>query len=1221
MRLCLTTFLTVTFTALLFGQSVPNFWQEVTHEQVWLPETAETVTLPDSYRLLSLDMPAMREYLQAAPQEGSAQAKAGKFRLALPLPDGSMETFSAWESPIMHPELAAKFPMIKTYAGKSVENPHVIIRFGYGDGGFHAFIPDQNGGTVISRYAFKQSQYHLCYFNNDVPWSEIDLPPVMCGHQPKEAISQDNVPVVQDAPLTFRGGGEGKLTERRNYAFALACTGEYGISHGGTVPLVMETLVQATGILNALLERDNNVRLVLISNNDKLVFINPNNDPFINSNNGHALLDENEAALENLIGNANYDVGHLFTNGCVDVGGVVNGQVCTGGKGRGVTCHGSLDVVGITTRIAAHEMGHQFEADHTFNNCPGAGGQFNSSSAWEPGSGSTLLSYKGSCGSNNIPGAMNVHYHSGNIEEFWNFTHFQAGNACPFKITTTNHSPQVELPYTDGFFIPISTPFELEAIATDEDGDPLTYSWEQINLGPNSPLGMPIGDAPSFRVYDPTTTPKRVFPRLPTILNNGSDNTEVLPTYNRNLKFRCMVRDNNVLEGAGGITWRDVSFNATTTAGPFLVTYPNTNSVVWKGGTEVEVKWDVANTTNDKVNCQAVNIRLSVDGGNTYPYLLASATANDGAEKVTVPDVSSSAARVRVEAVNNIFFDLSNQNFQVQPAVKPTFVVTPSPLWQQVCVPDNAVLEVKTSAIQGFSAPITFEVVDGLPAGANAIFSKNPVPVGENTTLTFDLSSVTADGLFNLTIRGVAGADTIYKSLVFNVVYSDFSALKLESPADGATGQGLLPVFTWTDLPQADLYEFQLATSPLFEPGSIVKELTGLTETTYTPNVALLNSKIYYWRIRPMNECGKSNYTLTATFQTYTLSCAPFQSNDVPIAISSIGLPVIQSSLPVLQSAVITDLNVKNISGNHDALADLRVTLISPSGTEVVLFEKVCGNTSLFNLGLDDESPFQIACPPLNGLAYKPQNPLSTFIGENALGNWTLKVAVINSLGAGGVLNNWSLEFCGAISPNNPYLVKNDTLGVPPGESNVVYASHLLVQDVDNPAHQLTFTMLVAPESGYLSREGVPLSVGGKFTMSDVYASRVRYHNTDGSAKNDFFTFIVEDGTGGWLGTPKFNFKIDPNAVTGTDEILFDNDLTVFPNPTSGRLNVAFEHDLSGEVALLVSDVTGRLVQRQPMAQGQRTAQLDLEGYAEGIYFLTVLTGKETLAKKFVVRR
>lgn len=1224
MKKFLTLCFSTLFSAWAFGQSAPNFFQKVQDSQIFLPETAETVTMPDEFLTFSIDFDGIRNHLRSAPFEGTAAAKSGSFRLQLPMPDGTMETFRVWESPVMHPDLAAKYPMIKTFGGAGVENPSNTVRLGFGLDGFHAVVLAPGGGSLVMPYATNQTQYYLCFRQDLQMWKGLDVPPTLVKYEPMEG---ETAPVLDQQPtdqeVTFRGGGEGGLVELRKYRFALACTGEYAVNHGGTMASVLSSLVTAANTLNSVVGRDADMQLVLIPNDTLLIFLDPNDDPYQNSTMGTALLGQNEEVLNNIVGLSSFDVGHVFTGACSDVGGVVSGSVCSAGKARGVTCHFSDNVVATTLSIAAHEMGHQFSAGHTFAYCgDNLVSQYHSGSAAEPGSGSTILSYQGSCGASNIPGPANVHYHGKTMEEFWTYTHLSGGNICPQIIETSNHAPVVTVNYPTGFHIPISTPFELNGSATDEDGDPLTYIWEQIDLGLYFPIDAPIGDMPLFRTFDPSANGKRrIFPKLSTILNNSFDVTEQLPTYTRNMNFRLSARDNNMSENAGGVTWADVSFKATATAGPFLVMYPNASTDALKAGDEVEITWDVANTDNSLVNCKSVNILLSVDGGQTFPHVLVSATPNDGAEAVFVPNVTATNARVRIEAADNIFFDLSNQNFPIAPADEPGFSLSISPQFQEVCVPNNASTQLNTGSILNFDMPVQMEILGGLPADASASFSVNPVAPGQSTTINFDFGSSIADGNYEVELRAIAGEDTVLRTLYLNLVYSDFSALELTGPTDGQSSLGLLPTFNWSNLIQADGYDFQLATSPTFEASTIVDEAFNLVQPTYVPTVALIESTIYYWRVRPFNQCLEGDFATAKTFQTFTVSCAPYNSIDVPKNISNIGLPVVESVLPILQAGIISDINVTQLKGEHDALADIEVLLTSPQGTEVTLFSQICGNVIKFDFGLNDESPFVIDCPPLNGLAYKPEEPLSTFIGENTLGEWKLTLKVVDNAGQGGFLEKWGIEFCASITPNSPFMVNNDTIYVKPLETRLIHNFELAVEDSDNPGNELQFTIVDETDEGYLSKNGVKLELGDHFTMTDIHLKNITYTNTNPDAVYDFFTFVVEDGTGGWLGTPRMNIVIDENATTGTGEIDFAEGILVAPNPASNRLNVSFTAPLTNDGQLAIADVQGRTLAQQKLASGTQRLELDLSSLTNGVYFLAVNNGEGVFTKKFVVSK
>jgi len=1120
------------------------------------------------------------------------------------------------ESPVMAPKLAARYPMIKSFLGWGLKHPDHTLRFDFGLQGFNAIIHTGENSILITPYATNQQRYYNSYFAKDLDMEGLDLPRGNdLLYDPAEA---RKIPETGQNP-----GGEllkSNKVELRTYDFALATTGEYSQNHGGTTPSVLSTLNTVTNVINSVLERDAAIRLVLIDNIELIIFLDSNTDPFVNANMGGALLSQNQAVLNNVIGFSNYGWGHLLTGGCVDVGGVVGGAICGAGKGRGVTCHSSNNVEAITLRIGAHEMAHQITGGHTFSSCPGSEGQLNLSTAFEPGSGSTLLSYAGICGDQNIVTNSNPYYHGGNIGRFFQFTRMGNGNTCATVEITDNNEPVLELPYIDGFYVPISTPFALTALGSDEDAaDVLTYNWEEINTG-TAPLGMPFLEAPLFRSWPPTTSPTRLLPRLPILLNNGSEVVEILPDYSRNVTFRCTLRDN--YPGAGGVVFKDVSFEATASAGPFLVTHPNVDTIIWEAGSFEEVTWDVANTNNNKVNCQFVNIKLSVDGGVNFPMTLLSHTPNDGSEMVQVPNVESAAVRVKVEAANNIFFDISNKNFTVTPPTSPGFTLNISNQYQQICVPGAAQVELMTDTLLGFDSLVTFDILEGLPDNVVIAFSANPVTAGGASTLSLDMNNVTEDGVFEVVLRAVApGADTVLQTLIFSIVNNDFSALQLLQPANGVSDIGFLTDFSWTDLSNADFYDFELATDPTFAAEFILDSASGLTEGNYTPVVSLAENELYFWRVRPSNECGTAAFSAPFAFHTFTVACSPFSSSDVPVTIPAAGTPTVTSELTVLDNGIINDLNVTKVKGFHDAVPDLEIRLVSPEGTKVVLMSAQCGNTSIFDVGFDDEAPFEIQCPPIGGTSVIPAEPLSAFIGESTFGIWTLEVEVLDDIGAGGALEAWGVEFCASITPNNPFLVTNDSLFVPPNESRGISPNMLEVTDDDNSAGELTFTVVTGASEGTLLLNDSAIDVGGTFLQSDIDNGSLRYQNNNPDALTDFFTFTVEDGTGGWLGTPQFNIKIMEGAPVATFEIDTENDIKLYPNPAGDFLNIAIKKQIQGSLTIAIIDIHGHHLSERDFDNARGDVKFSTSNFASGVYFLRFQTANGVFSRKFIVQK
>ena len=1010
----------------------------------------------------------------------------------------------------------------------------------------------------------------------------------------------------------------------REFIVALSCSGEFAQGHGGTVESVLADYQIAMNRLNIIFEQNLATRFTLIEGVEMVLYLDPATDPFTNGTNGTSMLIENAINLNLILGEDNFEIGHVFTGGCTGgLGGVASGRVCGEFKGAGVTCHASSNVNAVTANIMAHEIGHQLSAGHTWNGCPPSIEQYSSGSAWEPGSGTTIMSYAGTCGvDNNIGGGGDEYFHGGSIDQMSNF--IRNGSAiCGDNIVTANNFPDVTATVENGFFIPISTPFELNAVAEDMDGDDLTYCWEQRDLGPYGELGFPELSAPLFRSFPPNTGTNRIFPNMQTIVQGGMDRREILPTYSRPMNFSCTVRDNNPL--IGGVSQAYVSFQATDQAGPFLVGFPNGSNVLEVGSYQ-QITWDVANTDQAPVNCKRVNILLSLDGGFNYPITLAENVVNDGDFAILIPDEVSTTARIMVQAADNIFFDISNTNFSIVPASQPGYSLLPSEEEIVICPPAAQSITLTTGSLLNFSESISFSVSD-LPAGATAGFSNPTITPGETTTLDLDFSNLAAFGNGQITVTATAnGVEDEVRIIEYIAFDNNFSALVLNGPSNGATGLGGAPTYTWATVPNADTYEIQVASNPSFSEASLIESVSGLTDGTYNAGVQLEKGFPFYWRIRPVNLCGPGPFSTTFAFFTEVQSCGEFSATDIPIQIPEGTDPnlIVTSVINVDNGATINDLNVTSLTGNYDFIKHIDVRLASPSGTSVLLFEDLACTGIPFDLVLDDDAAEAIPCPVNTGESYKVQDPdgLAKFNGENSGGEWTLTIEVINNFGEGGTLESWSFEICGNLSPNGPVLVNNETLEVPVAGNNPIQVNLLLAEDVDNTPGELVYTLVEAPTKGRLLRFGNPLTVGQTFTQQDIFGSAVTYQHDGTAEEADLFTFTVSDGTGGWLGTPVYNIVISEDAIVSTSETEADQSIGLFPNPASDQVNISFKSPMQN-VNLSIYNIQGQKIQQKQIeniSSNQRET-LNTAAIPNGIYFLELQSDAVRVVKKITIQR
>lgn len=572
--------------------------------------------------------------------------------LELPLANGTQMLFKFEPSNVMAPELAARYPDIKTWRIYNPENPAITGRIDIGPQGFHGLINTADGDRIF-----------IDPENDDGD----DLYTSLSRKENEESISNDfQCGVHEDSALqakpelttttnkTLSNPADSLLT----YRLAIATTGEYTQLFGGTKEDAMAAVVTTVNRLNQVYERDLSIHLQLVADNDDLLYTNPNTDPYSNED-ASAMVDENIVNINSVIGNTNYDIGHVFGTG--NTGGLafIN-SVCGPYKAGGVTGSNSPSGDAFNIDYVAHEIGHQLGASHTFNghqlNC--SAGNRAADSAVEPGSGSSIMAYAGICGTDNLQSHSDAYFHSTSIAQIFNYTRNSSGSSCGTSYETPNNKPTVDA--GADYTIPAETAFVLTGTSNDVDEDSLLHSWEQTDAnGSAGGLYTDLGDNPLFRVWPPVSGTSRFFPALNDELTHTSSIGETLPSTSRTMNFSLLVRDNN-----GGVAVDQMKVHVVNNGMPFAVTSQSSNQTL-SAGQSISVVWDVAGTNAPPINCPTVGIKLLEHTG-TATELLAS-TANDGAEVVTIPEniVSINDSHIAVACNNNIFYAVSRGDIYV----------------------------------------------------------------------------------------------------------------------------------------------------------------------------------------------------------------------------------------------------------------------------------------------------------------------------------------------------------------------------------------------------------------------------------------------------------------------------------------------------------------------------------------------------------------------------
>ncbi|MCY0968014.1 zinc-dependent metalloprotease [Chryseobacterium wangxinyae] len=647
----------------IFLAQTNRAWKEVSAKtSSEILENKTNILHPKTYHL---DIDALKNVLVKAPQTFGKNRKSDII-VSFPNSEGIMENFRVRENSNFDPALAAKYPDIKSYLGENLEDSGSTVYFSVSQLGLSSMELYSDKSAVFIEPYTKDLSTYVVYKKSDKTAS-LDKFECTVIDVAQKGVDHSNLTARPNAD-------DGKL---RTFRLALSCTGEYTTYFGGTVAGALAAMNTTMTRVNGVFEKDFSARMILIPNNNTIIYTNASTDPYsgATAGTGGAWNGELQTNLTAVIGEANYDVGHLFgaTGGGGNAGCI--GCVCNNGtKGRGYTSPANGVPSGDTFDIdyVAHELGHQFGGNHTFSmNNEGSGVNM------EPGSGSTIMAYAGIT-NQNVQMNSDAYFHAVSIQQITNNIKTKT---CPVTTNTGNAIPTADAGLD--YIIPKGTPFVLTGAGTDANSDPLTYVWEQMDnataaqTGANSAASATKATGPTFRSYTPQTVPYRYFPALPRIVAGATTTSspvgttsgivvEALSNVARTYNFRFTTRDNRA--GGSGNNSDDAVITVNASAGPFIVTSQNTAGVVWTEGQTQTITWNVAGTTAAPVSTPNVTILLSKDGGLTFPTVLVASTPNSGTYTYTVPGglgTITNNARIMVKGVNNVFLNVNSQNFTI----------------------------------------------------------------------------------------------------------------------------------------------------------------------------------------------------------------------------------------------------------------------------------------------------------------------------------------------------------------------------------------------------------------------------------------------------------------------------------------------------------------------------------------------------------------------------
>lgn len=1136
-----------------------------------------------------------------------AQLNNGKEIISIPMPDGNNYRCRLQYSPILEKGLETAHPEIKTFYAKGIDNPAIEGRVGINSSGFFGLFNWNNDEIIVQQAIIGEPYYFIYRLADDVEAVTL-LKSAICG---------SDIPNKFDEKPSLQIRSEEK--RMRHFRVAISTTSGFSNDVGGTQQAVLNKIVEVLNGVNLRYNKDMGMQFDLISRDTILFNLDPATDYFRTITNGGSLLGQNQDYLRSKLNNQEYDFGQVWTTTCTDVGGVVSGAACEfDGKARGVSC--GPNNVGYFLTTAKHEMGHQFSASHTFNRC-GESSQFAPAGAYEPGSGSTIMAYPGACGSDNVQGFANDYFHCISILQMTNFITDEKPS-CGTWGEEINHTPDpVLLLPNRNITIPANTPYELIGTASDQDGDPLVYNWEEFDRGNNEPLGTNEISGPLNRSYQPRAFDTlRLIPKYNNLINGTTDITDRIPTATRKMNWRFNVRDQNLQAGSTISTL--YTFNVDGASGPFQFTFPASNTdTSFQVGQYIELTWDVANTDNPPVDAKFVDILISPSVLYNFKDTLVLHTPNDGREFVMLP-YDDPRMRFKIKASDNIFLDVSKRVTPVSIPATPGYSFDVFPHNATICKDNSKSFKIKSINWGSYNTPIKLELVSGWPANTQLALDKTIINPGESTDLSINTDQVTESGKYKIIIRGVTtDFDTLYRYLDVDIYGSSLLTAGIATPLDGATNVEPSPTLIWNPIIGAKYYYIELSNDPLFSPESIILNYYGEL-TTAQPTELLKPGKIYYWRIRAQNECYQGPWSKIYTFQTQLFNCYTINGLGLPIGISSnpAAPPVTVDFDLSNQNGIVSDVNVTKINIAHGNLGNLQIFAQAPSGKQILIFGNSCTGYSNMRVTFDDQAFNNYTCSGINSNnTYKPANPLADFIGENVSGKWSVLIKTIAG-GASGSVNSIDFELCATGSTAGINLLTNELLQVKTNNAQTIGRGKLAYNSPETTDDdQIIYVLLSNPAHGHLSRYGYNLSAGDTILQSWINDYQLSYIPDNDYKGPDEFYFMVKDRKFAYLTNQQFNIDVQDNYIVGNNKLTAANAFSVFPNPTNGLIRLEFNKILSNTKNIInIYNTTGKQIYSTEIPSESKYFDLQLSSIPTGAYYIQLANNNGVAIQKII---
>jgi hypothetical protein len=688
----------------------------------------------------------VRGALKDAEIEGFARSNLDGVMVRLPRRDGTVGVYRVFAWDIFKDVKSKTHGLQKAYYGFGVTDRTERVFFDYSPRGLKAMVMGSRGTTFIEPLLNTPDpgQYYV-YTTADRGFTGRFGCAVIGG----EGASG---PTLESLMADSGGGMRSGNVEIVSFRLAITTTGEY-TAHFGSASLAEMAVRTTVARVNGIYRTDFGIELPLI---DVKCYPVASQDPFPDLDpqnpNVSDLMLPNHQDIVQRIGTNGFEVGHIFTAGFANFpsglnassirsSGVANiGSVGhPNSKGEGVTGSGYPQGDVFDVDYFAHELGHQFGLTHTFNGTRGACGgvyQWAPLTAWEPGSGTTIMGYAGICnnpysligmpGSDNLANNSDPNFHGGSISQVAGIR--DNASISSTRVSTLNRRPIFESAPAQ-ITILEQTRFKLSATATDPDGDTLTYTWEQLDPGPQMPLIDPrrFTVGPLFRSYPPTENGTGFFP--PQDDPGPISGLAERPVGPRTMHFRCTVRD-----GRGGVAFQNRIVNVLSgglldiykeffdniTVNPLGFTFSG-NVYPYKPGTSEKII--IGSSDWARTQYPFLNIRFHNEATHNYftgdSLLVAENIPNiPGMQTITIPEYEGSM-KVVVESPDGTFFNFSENGLSYDIAINPAPIASPGNLTQTI--DEEAEFSALFQATDPWDDILSWSLVGSVPAGVEVV--------------------------------------------------------------------------------------------------------------------------------------------------------------------------------------------------------------------------------------------------------------------------------------------------------------------------------------------------------------------------------------------------------------------------------------------------------------------------------------------------------------------